>query len=127
MDTAKKVSDYFIEEAEKNSYVINCDFCQPDDVELYDSSAAAIVACGMIEIYKETGEEKYLKAAEKLILVTSEKFCPWEDENDQAIVNFGTGSFVADKHIALIYGDYYFFRAVCEIVSLCELDKLMDL
>jgi len=115
LDTAKKVADYFIEEAEKNDYVIKCDFCQPNDVELYDSSAAAVAACGMIEIYNETSEEKYLKAAEKLILVTSEKFCPWEDENDQAIVNFGTGSFVADKHIALIYGDYYFFRAVCEL------------
>ena len=50
LETAKKVADYFLAEAEKNDYKIKCDFCQPEDDELYDSSAAAIAACGMIEI-----------------------------------------------------------------------------
>ena len=120
LETAKKVADYFIQEAKKIDYKIKCDFCQPEDDILYDSSAAAIASCGMIEIYKETGEEKYLKEAEKLILVTSENFCPWDDENDQALVDFGSESFTKHEHVALIYGDYYFLRAVC------ELDKILN-
>lgn len=115
LDIAKKVADYFIAEAEKNAYKIKCDFCQPEQEEYYDSSAAAIASCGMIEIYKETGDEKYLKAAEKLILATSENFCPWDDENDQALVNFGSENYNAHTHLALIYGDYYFLHAVCRL------------
>ena len=120
LETAKKVADYFIGEAKKNDYKIKCDFCQPEDDGLYDSSAASIAACGMIEIYKETGDEKYLREAEKLILTNSENFCPWDDENDMALVNYGSESFTAHKHLALIYGDYYFFRAVC------RLDEIMN-
>ena len=71
LETAKKVADYFICEAKKNNYKIKCDFCQPEGDELYDSSAASIASCGMIEIYRETGDEKYLEAAEKLILATA--------------------------------------------------------
>ncbi|MBQ6907741.1 MAG: glycoside hydrolase family 88 protein [Clostridia bacterium] len=114
LDTAKKVADYFIGEAKKNNYIIKCDFCQPEGDNLYDSSAAAVASCGMIEIYKETGDERYLKEAKKLILATSENFCPWDDKEDMALVNFGSESFEKHEHLALIYGDYYFFRAVCE-------------
>ncbi|MCR4719941.1 MAG: glycoside hydrolase family 88 protein [Firmicutes bacterium] len=115
LDTAKKVADYFIGEAKKNDYKVKCDFCQPENDNLYDSSAASIAACGMIEIYKETGEKKYLKEAENLILATSENFCPWDNEKDMALVNFGSESFEKHEHLALIYGDYYFFHAVCEL------------
>ena len=115
LDTAKKVADYFIGEAKKNDYKIKCDFCQPENDDLYDSSAASIASCGMIEIYKETGDKKYLKEAEKLILANVENFCPWDNEKDQALVNFGSESFEKHEHLALIYGDYYFFRAVCEL------------
>ena len=80
----------------------------------------------MIEIYKEMGEEQYLKEAEKLILVTSENFCPWDDENDQTLVNFGSESFEKHEHLALIYGDYYFFRAVCELSKILHLQKTMQ-
>ena len=115
LDTAKKVADYFIEEAKKNDWKIKCDFCQPSEDDLYDSSAACIASCGMIEIYKETGDEKYLEAAKKLILTTSECFGAWDDDNDEALLNFGSESFTKHEHIALIYGDYYFFRAVCRL------------
>ena len=115
LETAKKVADYFICEAKKNDYKIKCDFCQPEDDDLYDSSAAAIASCGMIEIYNETGDEKYLKEAEKLILATSENFCAWDDKENQALVDFGSESFTKHEHLALIYGDYYFLRAVCEL------------
>jgi len=117
LETAKKVADYFIKEAEKDDYIIKCDFCQPDDVELYDSSAAGVAACGLVEIFRETGEEQYLKAAEKLILATSAKFCPWDDEQDQALLNLGTGSYVKENHIALIYGDYYFLHKYIPVLS----------
>lgn len=118
LDTAKKVADKFIIEAEKNNYKIKCDFCQPEEDELFDSSAAAVAACGMIEIYKETKLEKYLDGAKKLIEACDREFCPWEDENDEALMNYGCAMYREPKHQSLIYGDYYFFRAVCELAKL---------
>ena len=115
LETAKKVSDYFISEAEKNDYKIKSDFRQPEDNMLYDSSAAAIAACGMIEIYKHCSDEKYLNAAKKLVFACDEHFCPWDDENDEALLKFASERYVYQTQISLIYGDYYFFKAVCEL------------
>lgn len=124
LEAAKKIANYFIQEAQNNDYKIKCDFCQPKGDELYDTSAAAIASCGMIEIYKETGDENYFRAARELIVTTATSFCPWNDNDDQALVNFGSESFERHEQLALIYGDYYFFRAVCELDKLtsCETD-----
>lgn len=118
IETAKKVADYFISEAEKDDYKIKSDFRQPEDYVLFDSSAAGVAACGMIEIYKHTNENKYLDAAKELVIACDEHFCPWDDENDEALLNFASERTNDPKHRALIYGDYYFFRAVCELSKL---------
>ena len=120
LETAKKVADFFLSEAEKIDYKIKCDFRQPAEPELYDSSAAALAACGMIEIYKETKDEKYLNGAIKLVEACDKYFCPWDDENDEALMNFGCAMHRDPKHQSLIYGDFYFFRAVCELSKILE-------
>ena len=69
----------------------------------------------MIEIYKHTNETKYLEVAKNLVTVCDEYFCPWDDKNDEALLNFASERTSDHTHRALIYGDYYFFRAVCEL------------
>lgn len=118
LDESVKVAEYFISEAEKNDYKIKCDFRQPEDVELYDTSAAAVAACGLTELYRETKEEKYLEAARRLIMVCDREFCPWDDEKDEALVNNACEAYSVGKHKALIYGDFYFFKAVCLLAEL---------
>jgi len=118
LESAKKAADYFINEAEKFGYKIPCDFCQPEADEIYDSSAAAIAACGMLEIYRETKEDKYLEGAKKLIEACDKFFCPWDDESDEALMNFGSLRYSEPEQIALIYGDYYFFHAVCALADI---------
>lgn len=118
LDSAKKAADYFIEESEKYGYKIPCDFAQPDNDEIYDSSAAAIAASGMVEIYRETKDKKYFDGAKKLIEACDKFFCPWDDENDEALMNFGCLRYSEPEQIALIYGDYYFFHAVRAICNL---------
>ena len=112
LDASMKVANYFIGEAEKSDFRIKCDFRQPENVELYDTSAAAVAACGLTELYRETQNISYLDAARKLITVCNEEFCPWDNENDEALLNYGCGSYSDGKQKALIYGDYYFFKAV---------------
>lgn len=115
LETSKKVADYFISQAEINDWKIKCDFCQPEDEELYDTSAAAIAACGLIELYKQTEDKKYLEASVNLIKSCDKLFCPWDDAEDEALLNMGCLRYDEHRHMALIYGDFYFFTAVCEL------------
>ena len=119
LDAAKRCADNFIKNSKKWSYKIPCDFCQPVDEELYDSSAAAIAACGMTEIYKHTGDKVYLDEAINLIDACDKYFCPWDDAENEALLDKGCVRYSEQRHIALIYGDYYFFHAIR------ELDKLL--
>ena len=118
LEVASNAAKYFISMAEKDNYKIKCDFCQPEKDELYDTSAAAIAACGMIELYKETDNREFLDAAVRLVRVCDELFCPWSDEADEALLNYGCVMYTDAKQMPLIYGDYYFFKAVCEIDTL---------
>lgn len=66
LDTARKVTDLFIQETEKTDWLPLVDFNQPPFPVKYDSTAGAIAACGMIEIARSLeGEEadKYLSSA----------------------------------------------------------------
>ncbi len=123
LEVSENAAKYFIEMAEKNDYKVKCDFCQPEQDELYDSSAAAIAACGMIELYKETGNSEYLDASIRLIQACDKNFCPWNDEEDEALLNYGCVMYSDGKQMTLIYGDYYFFHAVCELYTLLNENK----
>ena len=118
LKTSIKVADYFIEEAKKNNWRVKCDFRQPEEDLLYDTSAAAIAACGMIEIYKLTQKKDYLNSAIMLIKICDKEFCPWNDLNDEALLNYGCEKYARPIQLPLIYGDYYFFKAVCKLSNM---------
>lgn len=115
LNAAKRVANYFIS-AVCDDYVPRCDFRQPAQPELKDSSAGAIAACGMIELSKAVGEHEkalYLNGAINILKALDEKCGAW-NEDDEAILKFGTSAY-HDKpghHMSLIYGDYYFMEAI---------------
>ena len=113
LDTAKKVANYFIA-ACCDDYLPKCDFRSPEEPVIYDSTAGAITACGLIELSKHVGvHEKgmYLNAAVKMLKAMEEKFCNWE-ENVDYIVGYGTERYGSGEHMAIIYGDFYFAEAI---------------
>lgn len=113
LDTAIKVADHFIKETEKYNYKVRTDFCQPDDVDYIDNSAAVIATCGIIEIYKATGEEKYLDAAIK-ILRALEEDCDFSQEND-SLLQKGMVSYSDGKQVDMIYNDFYLCEALIKL------------
>lgn len=123
LETSINAANYFIENAKKTDYKIKCDFCQPEEDELYDSSAAAVASCGMIELYKETGINKYLDAAKKILNSCDKYFCAWENIEDEALLNYGCVMYSEHKQTSLIYGDFYFFKAVCEMDRIMQEEK----
>lgn len=117
LNTAKRVAHYFIANIPESG-IIPIDFRQPVEPAWEDSTAAAIAACGFIEIAKQVGDyEKnlYLEAATKLLKTLDEKRCNWTKECD-CIVENGSESYHSQvHHINIIYGDYFFMEAIFKL------------
>ena len=120
LDTAKRMAHYFIACASKTNWLTQCDFRQPLDEELYDTTAGACAACGLLEIADSVPESEralYFDAAFN-ILKALEKECDWTDKED-AILLKGTERYADKKghHIPIIYGDYFFAEGIYRLMG----------
>lgn len=118
LDTARRVADYFINNTWENG-AIPVDFRQPSECTWEDSTAAAIAACGMLEIAKALGDEglRYHEHAVKMLRFLDENRCDWGIEKDN-IVEKCTAAYHDEKHeFSIIYGDYYFIEAVLKLTG----------
>ena len=114
LDTARIVADRFIERIPATG-LIPVDFDQPAEPAYEDSTAAAIAACGLIELAKAAESEKYRNAAEFLLSVLAEKRLNLDKECDHLLEKC-TAAYHDSKHeFAIIYGDYYFVEAVMKL------------
>lgn len=119
LECAQKIADYFIANVPESG-LVPVDFCQPEGCTWEDSTAAAIAACGMLEIAKAVGDgedSKYYKAALKLLRALYEKRCDWSLETD-AITQKCTAAYHDKEHeFTIIYGDYYFIEAIWKLTG----------
>jgi len=113
LDTAIKVTDKFISEAEKFGWKIPCDFNQPEDCDYLDNSASLCAVCGMIELYKITKEDKYLQFAMK-ILMSLEEDLDFGEEN-QSIVQNSMELYDSGEQLDLIYADFFLAEALLKL------------
>ena len=117
LDTSKKIADYVISEL-GDSYLVPIDYRQPKDVDLEDSTAAAITASGLIELASQLeGEEadKYLDAAIKLLKTLDEKRISWGLDTDNLLNNCAVDYHGDGHNMSIIYGDYYFIEAMMKL------------
>lgn len=120
---AKRVANYFIASLE-GDYVPRCDFRQPKEPHIVDTTAGVIAATGFVDIAESLPElerDLYLDAAMKIIKTYDEKVCDWSLDNE-AIVTMGTVEYhkPSEIHIPLIYGDYYFVETVLKLKKYLE-------
>lgn len=117
LDTAKKIAHYFIANIPESG-LIPVDFRQPAEPVWEDSTAAAIAACGLLELSKKVGElekEMYVRAALKMLRALSEKRCCWGKEND-CILEKCTAAYHNQEHeFNIIYGDFFFMEAMFKL------------
>lgn len=121
LDTAKRVANYFIAQTDRTDHVALIDFRAPKEPVYWDSTAGVCAACGMLEIAKHVPElekEFYLESALKILKATDEKFCNWDPDYD-SIVQMGSGAYhsESDRHMPIIYGDYFFIEAVLRLLG----------
>ena len=122
LDTAKKIAHYVIANFAQNDWLPAVDFRAPAEPVKYDSTAAMISACGLLEIASHVSETErglYLGAAVKLLKAGENAFADWDVTRD-GIIGRGTGSWhgvPGDTEVPIIYGDYFFVEAVLRLLG----------
>ncbi len=119
LETAQRIANYFMANIPQSG-LIPVDFRQPADVAWEDSTAAAIAACGLIELAKLTeGRQSglYLNSALKMLTALTEKSFNWNEDEDNLLTKC-TAAYHDKKHeFSIIYGDYYFLEALMKLVG----------
>lgn len=117
LDTSKKIAHYFIANIPEDG-LIPVDFRQPKEPYWYDDTAAAIAACGLLELSKVVGEyekDMYYNAAIKLLKALYENHSDFSKDND-CILQKCTGAYHDKEHEStIIYGDYFFMEALFKL------------
>lgn len=124
LETAKKVARYFANSVPESGFV-PVDFCQDAQLDWEDDSAAAIAACGMLEIEKHVAAEEkqfFHDAAMKLLSALAENRCDWSEATDNIIEKCSSSYHEENHNYSLIYADYYFTEA---ILKLCGKELFM--
>jgi unsaturated chondroitin disaccharide hydrolase len=111
------VAHYFVSQAASSQYVTAVDFRAPATPVKQDTSAAAIAACGLLQLaglVPDGEKEFYRDAAERLLGALADGYCDWNPGTD-GIVQNGTAQYhdkPEEANVPLIYGDYFFMEAV---------------
>lgn len=117
LNTARRIAHYFISNTPENG-LIPVDFRQPAECTWEDSTAAAIAACGLIELSRYVSgrdSDIYLNAALKLLKALDEKRCSWDADIDNLLEKC-TAEYHSEEHeFSIIYGDYYFIEALLKL------------
>ena len=119
LNAARRVAHYFISNIPESG-LIPVDFRQPEEPAWEDSTAAAIAACGFIELSKAVqgrDGQVYLNAAMKLLMTLDEKRCAWSPEVDNLLEKCTAAYHDKEHEFTIIYGDYYFLEAVMKLTG----------
>ncbi len=119
LETAERIANYFIANIPEDG-LIPVDFRQPREPAYQDSTAAAIAACGLIELSKvrEGRQGKvYLDAALKLLHALAEHSTNWNEAEDNLLEKCTAAYHDPEHEFSIIYGDYYFLEAIMKLVG----------
>jgi unsaturated chondroitin disaccharide hydrolase len=122
LDAAKRIAHYVTANFAQNDWLPLVDFRTPPEPVKYDSTAAMISACGLLEIAGHVDEHEkklYFGTVVKLLTTVEKSFADWNIETD-GIIGKGTGSYhgkPCDTEVPIIYGDYFFTEAVFRILG----------
>jgi unsaturated chondroitin disaccharide hydrolase len=114
LETAKKVADYVIAHIPESG-LMPVDFKQPPEPAWEDSTASAIASCGLLELYRETADERYYQAALLLLKTLDEKRCDYSEANDCFLSHCSEAYHSNGHHINMVYADYFYIEAIFKL------------
>jgi len=112
-ETARRVADAFLALNAPHG-VPPWDFRAPDaETAPRDSSAAAIVACGLLEL-ADGGDPAARGQAEDLLRILLDRCATFDRPDEEALLRHATSSLPNDIHVdaGIVYGDYFFYEAL---------------
>ncbi|MRT93808.1 glycoside hydrolase family 88 protein [Ancylomarina sp. 16SWW S1-10-2] len=120
LKTSMKMADKFLERLPEDG-IPYWDFDAPVTANTpKDASAAAVAACGMLELYglveEDSVKQKYYNEAVKLIeILSTDKYLT--GNSNQAILTHSVGHMPKNSEIdvPIIYADYYFLEALLKL------------
>ena len=124
LETAIKVADYVLSQIPASG-IVPVDFCQDASCTWEDSTAAAIFACGLLELEQYAPEQdaaRYHEMALILLHTLEESRCNWSLDADHLLENCSAAYHDEQHNFPIIYGDYYFTEA---ILKLCNKDLFL--
>jgi unsaturated chondroitin disaccharide hydrolase len=122
LDTAKNTAHYVIANFARNDWLPLVDFRAPAEPVKYDSTAAMISVCGLLEIASHAGEQEkvfYIDSALRILRAGEKAFADWDNEHD-GIIGKGTSAYhagIETTEVPIIYGDYFFAEAVLRLLG----------
>ena len=116
LDTARKIADFFIAHIPESG-LVPVDFAQGADCPYEDDSAAAITACGLLELGCAAGEGRYTDAAGRLLTALLESRCDLDPGRDGILTRCSAAYHDERHNFPLIYGDYFFVEALLKLAG----------
>ncbi len=126
LNTAKKIANYFIANC-CDDWLPRVDFRAPAEPVMYDSTAGACAACGLIELAKNLPENEggmYMHAAVQILRAMTENFVDWDPANDH-MLGYGTVRYPVDGdwkkaevHVSIIYAEYFYTEAILKLLGM---------
>lgn len=120
LEAARAVADYVLAHLPESG-LVPIDFCQPPEPALEDGAGAAILASGLIELAKAVpaGEgERYLEAAVRILKALDTHRADWTHASDAILQNCSVAYHSRERHIPLVYGDFFFLEAVYQLCGI---------
>lgn len=119
--TSKRVANYFLANIALTDFIPRIDFRAPATAADTDTSAAAVAACGFLELANNVSEndaQLYRNSALKILHALDDKFANYDQDQDGVLTGAATAYHDRDGHdINLNYGDYFYLEALLRILD----------
>ena len=93
---------------------------QPKEEKWEDSTAAAIAACGLLELTKQCmceEREMYYQAAMNLLRTLAEQRADWSEDTDAILEHCAVSYHKGVDINHMMYADYFFIEAIWKLTG----------
>ena len=128
-DTARKMADYALSVLTPDNVPV-WDYRSPLGAnDIKDSSAGAILACGLLDLAKVTGQDRYRDRALAILDGLVRTCLTTQSTRAEAIMARGTRNRPSEDgvEISLPYGDYYLIEAILRVLKPTQIAKAIGL
>jgi unsaturated chondroitin disaccharide hydrolase len=128
-DTARKMADFALN-ALTPDHVPVWDYRSPLGAhDIKDSSAGAIMACGLLDLAKATGGDRYRDRALKILDGLVGTCLTTKSARAEAIMARGTRNRPSEDgvEVSLPYGDYYLYEAILRVLKPAQIARAIGL